>query len=149
LYSQFVISFVIGLITFIVLYFLGARFSLLAAILNGGLEFVPFIGPIIATLLILIMNISMGTSSLLFILLALLGIQYLENIISPVIRGKILNINPLVVIFALAVGAKLGGVVGILVAVPLSTILTELAKDLACAKFPNSSFCKVPETKSK
>lgn len=139
----------IGLATFIVLYFLGARFSLLAAILNGSLEFIPFIGPIIAALLILIMNISMKTSSLFFILLALLGIQYLENIISPIIRGKILNINPLVVIFALAVGSKLGGVIGVLIAVPLSTILTELAKDLACAKFPNSLFCKVPETKSK
>jgi len=147
LYSQIVISFIIGVFTFVVLHLLGVQFSLLAAILNGGLEFIPFIGPIIATVAILVVNIKTGRSYLFIILLSLLGIQYLENIISPVIRGKILQINPLVIIFALAIGAKVGGAIGILVAVPLSTVLAEFLRDLTCSNFPGSVLCKQTDLK--
>lgn len=143
LYSQIVISVLIGLVTFVVLYLLGVKLALMGALLNGLLEFIPFIGPILATLIILVINVNMGLPSLFLILISLLIIQYAENIISPMVRGKILNINPLVVIFSLAVGAKLGGAIGIFIAVPLSTILVEFIKDLSCQKFPNASWCKI------
>jgi len=71
------------------------------------------------------------------ILLTLIIIQYIENIVSPIIRGKILKINPLVIIFAITVGAKLGGILGIFIAIPLSTILVTFFKDLSCLKSPD------------
>jgi len=73
--------------------------------------------------------------------LALIIIQYIENIVSPIIRGKILKINPLVIIFAVTVGAKLGGIIGIFIAIPLSTILVEFFKDLSYLRFKDAPEC--------
>lgn len=141
LYSQIIISCIIGIITFIVLHILGVKYALLAGLINGCLEFIPFIGPLVAGVLILIMNINLAPITWLAILLALIVIQYIENIVSPIIRGKILKINPLVIIFAVAVGAKLGGIIGIFIAIPLSTILVEFFKDLSYLRFKDTPEC--------
>lgn len=142
LYSQILISGLIGIITFISLYILGAKYALLAGLIHGCLEFIPFIGPIIASVLILIMNINIAPITWFGILLTLIIIQYIENIVSPIIRGKILKINPLVIIFAITVGAKLGGILGIFIAIPLSTILVTFFKDLSCLKSPDEPWCE-------
>ena len=57
-------------------------------------------------------------------------IQQLENhILVPKIMQKAVGLNPIVMILALLVGGKLAGVLGMILAVPIATIITVFAQD--------------------
>jgi predicted PurR-regulated permease PerM len=59
-------------------------------------------------------------------------VQQIEsNIIYPLVVKKVLDLNPLVVIIALLVGLQLGGVLGVLLSVPIAAALTEYLKDIS------------------
>jgi len=69
------------------------------------------------------------------VVLLYVAIQQIEsNILVPVVFKKALGLSPVVVIFALLAGAKLGGVVGMIIAVPLVAILSELLSDFSKGK---------------
>jgi len=58
-------------------------------------------------------------------------VQQLEGyVLTPLVIKKAVGLNPVVVILALLIGAKLGGVLGIIVAVPIATVLGEVVSDL-------------------
>jgi preprotein translocase subunit SecA len=68
----------------------------------------------------------------------MLWVEQLENnIISPKILGSSVEINPLIVIIAVLVGAKVAGVIGALLAVPVAALLAEVAKEV-WARRPSS-----------
>lgn len=135
LYSQILISLFVFSTTFVILYFLGFKYALLAGIIYGGLEFIPYLGPIFGAIIIIGLNINAGPIPLLILTIVLIAVQQIENAISPYIRGKFLNVNPLVIILAIALGEKLAGFLGILIAIPLSTIIVDIIKDISQHKF--------------
>lgn len=116
---------IIGILTFIGLSLLGIPFALPLAILAGSLEAVPNIGPTISTIpgvAIAFFTISpaMGLVTLLLYVL----IQQLENnIIVPKVMSAAVGIHPLMTILALLSGLKLGGIIGMLLAVPSFIVL--------------------------
>jgi predicted PurR-regulated permease PerM len=52
----------------------------------------------------------------------------------PIVIGKTTGLNPVVVIISLLVGANLAGVPGMLLSVPVATIIVEIIDDLAKSK---------------
>jgi len=56
-------------------------------------------------------------------------LQYIQNIIGPYVRSKFLKIDPIVTLFFIAIFEKFGGILGVFVAVPLSTIIVSFIKD--------------------
>lgn len=131
--GQLTLMFIIGLANYIGLRLLGIPFALPLSILAGLLEVVPIIGPIIAATPAVI--IGFGTSPILglaTIALAFL-VQQLENyILVPKILQKSTGVSPIITLLALAIGLKLAGVVGIIIAVPVyltaSIVLQEYIK---------------------
>lgn len=129
--AQLLLSLVVGLLTFIGLSILGIKFALILAVLMMVLELVPTVGPVLGA----IPAVALGffdSPSLGFWTLALyIGIQQLENhILAPLILGRRLGVNPVVVIISLLVGFNLAGILGMILAVPVATVIVEWFNDL-------------------
>jgi predicted PurR-regulated permease PerM len=56
--------------------------------------------------------------------------QFENNLFYPLVVKKIVGISPLLVILALVIGAKLGGILGVILSVPVSVLLVEFFDDL-------------------
>ena len=115
-------------------------YALTLALLAGLLEIIPYIGPMISAVLALIFGffISPLVGLLAFAWFAIM--QQIEgNIIVPLVMRKAVGLNPVVVIVALLIGAKLAGVVGIIISVPRATVFSEIVNDLTRAPEPEKN----------
>ncbi len=122
---------VVGLMTFIGLNILGIKYALPLAVLAGLLEIVPNIGPTISAVPAVIIGLSMSYFSGFSVLALCLIIQQLENsLIVPYIMKRAVGLNPILTLIALLVGGRIGGVLGVLLSIPLvlfiETILAEV-----------------------
>lgn len=121
--GQLLLTIIIGTATYIGLTILGLPYALPLAILAGSLEVVPVIGPIISAipaigLALTYSPILAGGVAGLYLL-----IQQLENhIIVPQVMKRAVGLNPLVVILAIAIGSRLFGIVGGILAVPMTVV---------------------------
>ena len=129
--GQLFLSLIIGLLTFIGLTLLQVPYALPLAIWAGLLEVVPVIGPIISAIPAILLSITIspvlaaGVGAMYFV------IQQLENhIVVPQVMGKAVGINPLVVILAIAVGGRLLGIGGALLAVPIVVVGQIIVMDI-------------------
>ena len=99
-------------------------FALPLAILSGLLEVVPVIGPIISSLPGILLALTISPVLALAVAAMFLVIQQAEShIIVPQVMKRAVGLNPLVVILAIAVGTRLLGIVGALLAVPIAVVL--------------------------
>ncbi len=122
--GQLTLMFAIGLVTYIGLLILGIPYALPLALLAGILEIVPFIGPIIAAVPVVILGFS-SSNFLGFAALSLtVLIQQLENyVFVPKIMEKSTGVSPIIVLIALAIGYRLAGITGTLISVPVVIII--------------------------
>ncbi|KKQ52248.1 hypothetical protein A2865_02250 [Candidatus Woesebacteria bacterium RIFCSPHIGHO2_01_FULL_39_17] len=128
--GQITLMFVVGLTTYIGLRLLGLPFALPLAILAGILEIVPYIGPILAAVPAVL--IGFGISPILGFATAALAflVQQMENyIFVPQIMRKSTGVNPVITLLALALGFRLAGFIGILIAVPVYLTIQVFAKE--------------------
>lgn len=131
LQGQLILGFIVGALVFIGLSLLGVRYSLSLALVAAVFEIIPIVGPILATVPAVLVATLESWYLGLGVLILYLVIQQLENnIIVPTVLRKIVGLNPVFVILSLLVGAKLGGVVGMFLAVPLSAALGEFIGDI-------------------
>lgn len=129
--GQISLTLIIGTTSYIGLTFLGVPYALPLAILAGILEIVPVIGPIISAIpaIMIAFLISPVTAGLVAVMYFI--IQQLENhLIVPQVMKKAVGLNPLVVILAVAIGGKLLGIAGALLAVPITVVLQIITEDI-------------------
>ncbi len=133
LWGQIVLMFFVGLISGIALWLLGVKYSLILGLLAGLTEFIPIIGPIIAAIpaaFFALTDFSDAPWKFGVVILVFIVIQQIENqILVPRIMRRAVGVNPVIVIVALLIGAKLGGLIGMLLAVPLVTIIGIFMED--------------------
>lgn len=140
LQAQLLLSIFMSTVVGIGLWILGIKYAFLLAIMVGVLEIVPFVGPIIAGGLSTLLALSQSAVLGLWTLIFFIAVQQLENnILVPLLVKKLVGLNPVAVILAILVGAKLGGILGILLAVPLAAVVDEFFNDLAKQKSNTSS----------
>lgn len=133
--SQLFLSVIIGFTVFITLSILGVRYAALLALLAAVFELVPYVGPILAGSAAVLTALLSSVWLALYTLLAFVLIQQLENhVLVPLVMGRGVGMHPVVVIVALLVGAKIGGVLGIIAAVPAAVVLQETVEDWAGKK---------------
>jgi predicted PurR-regulated permease PerM len=127
--GELILMLSIGVATYIGLRIIGIPYALPLAILGGILEIVPFIGPIISAVPSVL--IGFGISPLTGVGVAALTflIHQLEGyVLVPKVMEKSAGVSPLVTLIALAVGARLAGIVGAIISVPVVITLQILAK---------------------
>jgi len=116
---------------FIVLSIFGIKYALILALTAGIFEIIPYLGPLISAIPAVFFAFAQSPSKALLVVLLYFIIQRIENdIIVPKVLGKSIGLNPLVVIFAILIGARVGGAVGALLAVPVVTALSVYFEDL-------------------
>ena len=82
---------------------------------------IPYIGPVAGTILAVIMALLSGKPILaLWVILAMLVVQQVDNnLVAPKIIGDSLGLHPLFIIMAILIGGDVGGLFGMLTAVPI------------------------------
>lgn len=128
--AQLVLGAVVGVFIFFGLTFLGVKHAFLFALLAGLFEIIPIAGPILAAIpAVAAALLQSPVLGVLTLLLYLIVQQTESHVIVPVVMHRVVGLSPLIVVIALLVGGRLAGVLGILLAVPLATILAELIDD--------------------
>ena len=130
LQTQLSLSILIGLLSFGALRLLGVNYAFLLGFVAGAFEIVPIAGPIFAAAVAILAALAESTKLAFFTLLVFIVIQQLENHLAvPLITKKLVGINPVVVILALMTGSAVGGVVGMILAIPSVVVLQEIVED--------------------
>ncbi|MCK9379313.1 MAG: AI-2E family transporter [Candidatus Moranbacteria bacterium] len=128
--GQILLMVIIFLLDFLVLYLLGVPYALIIAIIGGILEIIPYIGPTVSTIIAGAMGLLFSPIKGLLVIIGYILIQVAENnVFVPQIMKKAVGLNPLAVILALLIGAKIGGVLGAILSVPIATIAGVLIGD--------------------
>ena len=128
--GQLLLGFVVGVAVYIGLLLLGVKYALVLAIIAGIAELMPIVGVLIsgtiAVLLAAVQDLFLGA----MVLLLFVIIQQFENhVIVPQVMRKIVGLSPVVVILSLLIGFRLGGILGMLISVPVAAMLSEFWSD--------------------
>ncbi len=121
--GQLTLSATVGILTFIGLTVLGIPYALPLALLAGIFEIIPIIGPIIAAIPAILVGLTIAPIMGLAMAGMFFVIQQLENnLIVPLIMSKVIGLQPPIIIIALLIGAKLAGVGGAFLTVPILVV---------------------------
>ena len=120
LVTQLIAMTVIGAVTTVVLLTLKVKAALALGLIAGLLEFIPTVGPILSAIPAVAMGFIDSPQKALYIAVAYMGIQFLENhILIPILMKGGVDIPPALTILAQALATLLFGFLGLMVAVPL------------------------------
>ena len=121
----------VGILSFIIFFAFGIKYAFILSLISGILNFVPFIGPLITAILaVLFVGVSNSWLMAIYILVALYGIQALENnVITPLLMKKFLDLPPILVLISLLVGGTIFGILGMIFVVPVFGIIYEFLKE--------------------
>lgn len=126
-------AFVFGA-TYLGLLILGVRDALLLSLFMGFFEILPYIGPVLASVPILLSTLPLGMRETLLALGLIVLIQQVEgNFISPYFTASSTSIHPLAALISVFVLGSLLGLWGILLAVPLVVTVRSVCWSLAQA----------------
>ncbi|WP_051348615.1 AI-2E family transporter [Peribacillus kribbensis] len=128
--GQFIIAFVDGVLMYVGYLIIGLDYALLLAVFAMLLTIVPFIGPFIGIIPALLVALQTDSFMALKVIFVLIAVQQLEgHLVTPNVMGKRLNIHPLTIIMLLLVSGSLYGFIGILIAIPLYSVVKTLIKN--------------------
>jgi len=132
--GQILLAVIMGLISFTVFSLIGIHYAVTLAFVSALAEFIPYLGPIITFTSAALIATNQDPMLLLWLIPIYSVLQVLEgNILIPLILGKSVGMNPVVVLFALLSGATIGvkwggsiglGLVGMILAVPIANIIS-------------------------
>ncbi len=130
--GQLVLAIIIGMLVYLGLLIINIPNALLLAVLAAAFEIIPLFGPILASIpAILIAFVSGGGLSTALVVAGLYIIvhQFENQLIYPLVVKKVVGVSPIVSIVALAAGWQLAGFIGLILAVPVSSAITEFFDD--------------------
>jgi predicted PurR-regulated permease PerM len=129
LLGQFMAMVLIGVSTGVVLWLFGVRLALVVGIIVGLLSFIPYLGPIIGVIPVVIVAGPEGATTLLWVLLAYTAVQMVEGYgITPLIFERTVYLPPVfTIITQMLLGAVLG-MKGIVLATPLAAVVLVLSR---------------------
>ena len=127
--GQLLLMLIVGVASFIGLLLLDIRYPLALAMVAGLLEIVPMIGPVISATVAAIIGFSDTPIKGVGVIALFIIIQQLENnFLVPKIMQKVSGFSPLIILLALLIGSEFFGVVGAIVAVPTTMIISIILK---------------------
>lgn len=129
LIGQFVAMIFVGALTTAGLLLLGAPMALALGLIAGILNFVPVIGPIVASIPAILVSFTEGPMLALYVLILYIVIQQLESyLIVPLVQRWAVALPPVLTIVAIIASGILFGVPGVLLATPLMVLIIGLVR---------------------
>ena len=122
---------VVGLLSWVGLVIIGVPSALALGLLAGLLEFVPFIGPVISAVPAILLAFAESPEKAIWTALLFLAIQQFEgNILEPLVQQRAVDLPPALLLFALVAGGLIFGIVGVILAAPLTVVVYIMVKRL-------------------
>lgn len=122
---------IVGVATSIGLSMLGVPLALILGIIAGLLDFIPYLGPVMAGVPAVLLALSISPDLALYTVLLFVGIQLVEGyVLQPLIEAKAVDLPPALVIVMQLVFGTLFGFAGVALATPLAAGLAVLVKML-------------------
>jgi predicted PurR-regulated permease PerM len=126
-WGRFLLSVFFGLSSFVVFLILQIPYALVLATIAGIFDLIPGIGATLGIGLVCIILLPQGIWLSLKVLIGCILLQQVEeNLLMPRIMQGSVNINPVVMFFALLVGARIAGLFGLFLAIPIAATLVNL-----------------------
>ena len=120
----------VGLSSYFAFSLLDVEYPISLALMAGILDFIPIIGPFLAGIIVFMLVSMDSFLKAAFMIVAFALIQGIENgLLLPILSKRIIQVSPLLVLFALFVGGKFWGVMGAILIVPLAAILIDFLRD--------------------
>ena len=120
----------VGIASYVSLLIFNVKYPALLGLFAGVFNFIPYIGPLITGILFFLVVFPVDPLKAIFVVIALIVIQHIENyILSPILLKRIMGIPSVLVLVFLVIGADLWGLLGSLLAIPLFGILFEFLKE--------------------
>lgn len=133
--GQLILSLIIFVLNYIGLTLLGVRYALVLALFAGITEIIPYLGPLIGAIPAVFIALTQSPMLAILVIALYIVIQFLENhVMVPKIMQKAVGLNPVITIVVILVGAKLAGVLGVILSVPVTTAIGVLVGDLLNTK---------------
>lgn len=153
--AKTLINVILAVISYAIMWAFGVEFAIFWALLIGLLNYIPYIGSLVAVLFPVILTLAQSASVewTIYVAISLIFVQWLVgNVLEPRIIGKQVNLSPFVVIVSLSIWYALLGVGGAILAIPLTSMLAIilaafaptkpfailLAQDIAAVETPHS-----------
>ena len=135
--GQLILGFVVGIATFVGLIVLSqwfpifGRYAVLLSVIAGLFELVPIIGPIISAVPAVLLAATDSPAAVLAALLLYFLVQQVENnFLVPKIQGNAVQLHPAAVVFAIIVGGSLAGLLGAILALPVTAAFRDVVRYL-------------------
>ena len=131
IYTQTIDGLILGTLMSIALFFIGSPFALLLGIMLGIVNYIPYFGSIFGTIIaVLVVAFTQDINTALIAALVMFIIQQLDaNVIQPKLMSDSFSISPLLVIISVTIGSAYAGILGMLVAIPLASLLRDLVDE--------------------
>lgn len=128
--GQLLLGAIIATANMIALSIMGVPYALTLAVISGVLEIVPTVGPIISGLLAALVALTISPVLAVIVVVWFILLQQLEGtFIVPKVMQKAVGLSPAVVILAILIGAKLYGIMGVLLSIPISALLMVIIQE--------------------
>lgn len=128
--GQMLLMLSVAVLDLIGLSIIGVPYALTLALVSGLLDMIPVIGPIIAGVIAALVALSLSPLQTLFVIILYIVVQQIENtVLVPNIMKKAVGLSPVAIILAVMIGAKLLGLIGALLAVPISALLSVVVQE--------------------
>lgn len=121
----------VGALTGMGLWLIGVPSALALGLLAGMLEFIPYAGPIAAAIPGILLALVAGPETALWTLALYVGVQQFESyLLQPLVQQYAVDLPPVVLLFSLIGFGMLFGIIGIILAAPLTVVSYVLVKRL-------------------
>lgn len=127
-FVQTLYGFICGVASTIALVALGSPYYAILGLLLGVCNYIPYIGSIVATAIaVLVVGFTQGLPEALIALVVIFVLQQVgANVLHPILMGQTFKFSPLLVIFSVTVGGALAGIFGMIIAIPIATVLKDM-----------------------
>jgi len=125
----------VGIVMLIGLLILKIPYALLLAVITAVLDIIPVIGPALALIICLIAVYESGSWAIVSVIAVFILAQFIENnMVRPYVFGKVMHIHPIVIFLFLFIAAEYIGIVGVIFAPALATLVAVLFEELYLKK---------------
>ncbi|MEX1125405.1 MAG: AI-2E family transporter [Acidimicrobiia bacterium] len=123
--GQLLVSLIVGIASSLGMWLIDLPFWLIIGILAGFLNLIPFMGPVVGGALAALVALLNGDlTQAVWAVVIFVVIQQVDNhVITPLVQRARVNLSPLVIILALIIGGSVAGLLGVLVAVPMTAAI--------------------------
>ncbi len=129
--GQLLDAVIVGILSSIALAIIGVDYAVVIGMIAGICNMIPYIGPVIGTVLASVVALLSGDFILIiWVIVAMIIVQQIDNnLLAPKIVGDSVGLHPIFTMIAILVGGNIGGLFGMLMAVPLTASAKIILKE--------------------